>query len=104
MNRQKAISLLLLLIELAVTLFIAGMVVPSLIRSDLATKEALATGSLHAINIAGVTFSYTTKNVVFAILGALVGAMVAFAIHFKENAQLRGYQWSFHPTTVRQDR
>lgn len=82
MNRQKVISLLLLLIELAVTLFIAGMLVPSLVRSDLATKEALAAGSLHIVNIAGIAFSYTTQNVVFAILGALVGAMTAFAIHF----------------------
>jgi len=81
MNRQKAISLLLLLIELAVTLFIAGIVVPGLIRSDSATKEALAAGSLHTLNIAAITFSYTTENVVFAILGALVGAIAAFAIH-----------------------
>lgn len=81
MNRQKAISLLLLLIESAVTLFIAGLLVPSLVRSDLATKEALAAGSLHIINIAGIAFSYTTQNVVFAILGALVGAMATFAIH-----------------------
>ena len=82
MKRQKAFSVVQLLIEVSITLFIAGMVVPSLIRSDLATKEALATGSLHAINIARITFSYTTQNVAFAILGALVGAMAAFAIHF----------------------
>lgn len=82
MKRQKVHSLVLLLIEVAFTLFIAGIVVPSFLRSDLATNEALAMGSLHTINVAGIAFSYTTQNVEFAILGALVGAMAAFAISF----------------------
>jgi len=82
MKRQKAFSLLQLLIEVVFTLFIAGLVVPSLLRSDLATKEALAAGSLRTINIAGVVLSYTNQNVEFAILAALVGAMAALAIPF----------------------
>jgi len=82
MKRQKAFSLLQLLIEVVFTLFIAGLVVPSLLRSDLATKEALAAGSLRTINIAGVVLSYTNQNVEVAILGALVGAMAALAIPF----------------------
>jgi ABC-type Fe3+ transport system permease subunit len=82
MKSQKVFSLLQLLIEVVVTLFIAGIVVPSLVRSDLATNEALAAGSLRTINIAGITFSYTHQNVDFAILGALVGAMAALAIAF----------------------
>ena len=82
MKRQKAFSLLQLLIEVVITLFLAGIIVPSLFRSDLATKEALAVGSLHTINIAGVVLSYTNQNVEFAVLGALVGAMAAFAIPF----------------------
>jgi len=80
MTRQKALSLVQLLIELAITLFIAGVVVPSLLRSGAAANEALAGGFLHTITIAGVTFSFTYKNVGFAILGALVGAAAAFAI------------------------
>lgn len=80
MQRQKALSLLQLLIELAITLFIAGIVVPSLLRTGVATNEALAEGSLHTIHIIGVTFSYMYKNVGFAMLGALVGATAAFAI------------------------
>jgi lipoprotein signal peptidase len=80
MKRQKALSLVLLLIEVVFTLFIAGIVVPSFLRSDLATHEALAMGSLHTVNIAGIAFSFTTQNVGFAILGALVGAMAAFAM------------------------
>ena|SRR6195256_794713 len=82
MKREKAISLVLLLAEVAFTLFISGIVVPSLLRSDLATKEALASGSLRTFNIAGLAFSYTTQNVALAILGGLVGTMAAFAIHF----------------------
>jgi hypothetical protein len=81
-KRQKVFSLVLLLSEVVFTLFIAGIVVPSLLRSDLATKETLAAGSLRTISIAGVAFSYTTENVEFAILGGLAGAMAAFAITF----------------------
>jgi type II secretory pathway pseudopilin PulG len=82
MKRQKAFSLLQLLIEVLITLFITGIIVPGLVRSDLATEEALAAGSLRTIKIAGIAFSYTHQNVAFAILGALVGAMAAFAIDF----------------------
>ena len=86
MKRQKALSLLQLLIEVVITLFVAGIVVPGLLRSDVATKEALAGGSLHPINVAGVVLSYTNQNVEFAILGGLVGAMAAFAIPFPATA------------------
>src|ERR1700704_64585 len=82
MNRQKASSLVLLLAEVAFTLFISGIVAPSLLRSDLATKEALASGSLRTFSVAGLAFSYTTQNVALAILGGLVGTLAAFAIHF----------------------
>jgi hypothetical protein len=82
LQRQATLSLLCLLIELAITLFIAGIVAPSLLRSGVATNEALAGGSLHTVNIAGVTLSYTYKNLGFAMLGALVGATTAFAIAF----------------------
>jgi len=86
MKRQKAFSLLQLLIEVVITLFIAGIVVSSLVRSDLATKEALAAGSLHTINLAGIVLSYTNQSVEFAILGGLIGALAAFAIPFPVSA------------------
>ena len=97
MKRQKAFSLLLLLVEVVITLFIAGIVVSSLVRSDLATKEALAVGSLHTINLAGMVLSYTNQNVEFAILGGLVGAMAAFAIPFPVSAPKNTV---FRPTTT----
>lgn len=83
MKRQKARSLALLLFEVLVTLFFAGVVAPGLFRSDFAAKEALAAGSLLQFHIAGVVFFYTRQNIDFAILGGLVGAIVAIAIHLR---------------------
>ena len=82
-KRRKISSLVLLLVEIAFTVFIAGIVVPSLLRSDSATKEALALGSLHVINLAGFALSYTTQSVEFAALGSSMGAVAAFVIHFR---------------------
>jgi hypothetical protein len=79
-TKGNVLSLVQLLIELAITLFIAGIGIPSLFRSHVATHEALAGISLHTINLAGVTLFYTHENVAFAILGALVGTIGAFAI------------------------
>jgi len=79
-HRQNAVSLLQLPIELVFTLFIAGIVVPWLLRTGVATNGVLAGGSVHTIHIIGVTFSYMYRNVGFAILGVLVGATAAFAI------------------------
>jgi hypothetical protein len=87
MKKQKVCSFALLLIEVVLTLFVAGIVVPSLIRSDFATKEALAVGSLRIMKIAGIAFSYTRQGVEFAILGGIVGTIAAFAIHFHATAR-----------------
>src|SRR5258708_5285288 len=82
MKRQKALSLLQLLIGVVITLVIAGIVAPSLLRSDLAKNEALAAGSLHTINIAGVVPPTTTKNFYFALWGGVGGAMAFFPLLF----------------------
>ena len=82
MKTRKAFSLLQLLVKVVITVFIAGLVLPTLVRSDLATSEALAAGSLHTINMASVELWYTNQNVEFAVLGAIVGAMAALAIPF----------------------
>lgn len=83
MERQKAFALLQLFIEVVVTLFIAGVIAPSVVRSELATNRALAAGSLRTIHIAGMALSYTYQNVAAAILGGLVAAMAACAIRFR---------------------
>jgi ABC-type xylose transport system permease subunit len=80
MKLQKALSLLQLLIGETIGLFIAGIAVPSFLRSGTATNHALAAHSLHILTIAPVTFSYTFQDVGFAILGALCGAVMALAI------------------------
>jgi hypothetical protein len=82
---QRALSVLQLFSEVAVTLFIAGIVVPSFLRSGMATNHALAAGSLrvlHALTIGGVTFSYTVQNLGSAVLGGLFGSLIALAIEF----------------------
>ena len=79
MRKQKAFSVLQLLIAVAIILFIAGIAVPNLLRSFMATNEASAVGSLPTINIAGIPFSYRYQNIGFAILGTLVGAATALA-------------------------
>ena len=98
MKGQKSVSLVLLLAEVVFTLFISGIVLPSLLRSDLATKEALAIGSLRTLNVAGFAFSYTTQNIALAILGGLVGTMAAFAVHF--HATTPGNRPSTRTTTL----
>jgi hypothetical protein len=79
-KRQKAFSLFQLLVELAMTVFIAGIVVPSLLRPGAATKQALAGSSLHMIKITGVTFLFTYKNIMVAIVGVLLGGAAAWVI------------------------
>jgi len=76
-SKQNAPSLLLLLVELAITLFVAGIVVPSFLRSGVDAKEALVRGSLHSISIAGIVFSYTYGKLGCAMLGMLTGAAAA---------------------------
>src|SRR6201981_4202130 len=80
MKLQRALALLQLLIGETIVLFIAGIAVPSFLRSGTATNHALAARSLHILTIAPVTFSYTFENVDFAILGTLCGAAMALAI------------------------
>lgn len=83
MKNHKVFPLALLLIEVTFIVFIAGIVIPSLLRPELATKEALALGSLRAIHIVGFTLSYTVQSVEFAILGSLAGTLTAFVICFR---------------------
>jgi hypothetical protein len=82
LTKQNAPSLLLLLVELAMTLFVAGIVVPSFLRSGVDAKEALVRGSLHSFNIAGIVFSYTYENLGCAMLGMVTSAAAAFLIAY----------------------
>ena len=63
-----------------VTLFLAGIAAPSLLRSGAASSHALASGSLHTLTIARIPFTYTLWNLASAILGALFGAAAVLAM------------------------
>lgn len=82
LNKQNAPSLFLLLVELAITFFVAGIVVPTFLRSGVDAKEALVRGSVHSISIAGIAVTYTYKNLGCAMLGMLTGAAAAFLIAY----------------------
>jgi hypothetical protein len=64
-----------------VTLFLAGIAAPSLLRSEAAGTHALASGSLHTLSIARIPFTYTFWNLASAILGALFGTAVVLAMN-----------------------
>jgi len=79
---QRVLSALQLLGGVTIALFLAGVVVPSFLRSGMAAKHDSAAGSFHALTIGGVTFGFTLHNLGFALLGGVVGALVALAIEF----------------------
>jgi hypothetical protein len=77
---RRCLSLTQLLVCEAASLFVAGIAIPSLLRSCAATNHALTGGSFHYLTVAGVTFSYKVQNLEFATLGALLGMAMAWAI------------------------
>ena len=83
---HNALSILPLLSGVMISVFIAGIVVPSFLRSGVATNHDLAAGSLHALTIGVFTLSYTIKNVGFAVLGASFGSLLVLAIEFDGRA------------------
>lgn len=78
---QKVLSVLELLGGVSIALFLAGVVVPSFVRSVTAANNDSA-GSLHALTMGGVTFGFTLQNLGFALLGGVFGVLIALAIEF----------------------
>lgn len=78
---QKALSVLELLGGVSIALFLAGVVVPSFVRSVTAANHDSA-GSLHALTMGGVRFGFTLQNLGFALLGGVFGVLIALAIEF----------------------
>ena len=79
---RKARSVLEPLSGVALSVFIAGILVPSFLRSGMATHHGLAIGSFHTLTTGGAKLSYTLENLSFAILGAMFGSLIALAIEF----------------------
>ena len=79
---QRVLSALQLLGGVTIGLFLAGVVVPSFLRSGMAAKHTLAGGSLHALTVGGVTFGFTLENLGFALLGGVFGVLIALVIEF----------------------
>jgi len=73
-----------------ISLFIAGVAVPSSLGSGTATNHAVAVGSLralHALTIGRVTFSYTLQNLASAILRGFFGSLIALAIEIPDHGR-----------------
>lgn len=79
---QKALSILQLLSGVVIGLFIAGIVAPSFLRSEMTTNNDLVVGSLHTLTVGRITFTYTLQNLGSALLGGLFGSLIALAIEF----------------------
>jgi hypothetical protein len=79
---QKTLSILEPLSGVALSVFIAGILVPSFLQPGMAANHGFAVGSLHTLSIGGVKLSYTLENLSFAILGAMFGSLIALAIEF----------------------
>jgi len=82
MNIRICISLVRIMCALLATLFVAGIIVPNLIRTE--------ASSLSTMRFAGVSVTYSPLNVMFASLGEAVGAsLVALATYRKLAARHR---------------
>ena len=69
------------LISEMVSVVVAGIAVPSFLWSHAVTGHALVAGSLRSLALGRISFWYTSQDVEFAILGALLGAAVAWALY-----------------------
>lgn len=77
MKKHNAIRVLQMVGGVTVTLFFAGIVVPSILRTGMSAGHAGFSGSLHAVNIAGMTCTFKLQNLLSAVLGAAFGSVIA---------------------------
>jgi hypothetical protein len=77
MKKQEVIRVFQLLSGVVVTLFVAGILVPSLMGSTRSANHNLFPGTLHIIHIAGMAFRYKLQNILAALVGTLFGAVTA---------------------------
>ncbi len=77
MKMQKVIRVFQLIGGAIITLFLAGILVPSLMGSTRSANHSIFPGALHTIQIAGFAFQYRLQNILAAVLGMLFGAVSA---------------------------
>jgi hypothetical protein len=77
---KKAIRVIQLFGGVIITLFLAGILVPSLMGSTRSANHSNFPGSLHTIKIAGFVFQYKLQNILAALLGTLFGAVSALVM------------------------
>jgi hypothetical protein len=65
----------------AMSVFVAGIAVPTFLWSHAAQWHGLAMGSLRSLTVGRISFRYTHQEVAFAIFGALVGTAAAWALY-----------------------
>jgi hypothetical protein len=80
MKKQNAIRILQLVGGLTVRLFLAGVVVPSLLRAGMSADHAGFSGPLHTMNTAGMALTYKMQNIISAVLGGAFGAVIALVL------------------------
>ena len=64
-----------------VSVLIAGIAVPTIFWSHAAKGHSLVAGSLRHLVLGGISFRYTHQDIEFAILGAVLGTVGAWAIY-----------------------
>jgi hypothetical protein len=87
MKKQKAIRVFRLLGVVLATLFFAGILVPTLMGSTRSANHNLVPGSLHLIKIAGFAFKYKLQNILAALLGTVLGGIIALVMSSPNVAQ-----------------
>lgn len=80
MRKQKVIRVFQLVCGVTAILFIAGIVVPSLLPSRLSANHTGFAGSLHVMKIAGMSFTFKLQNILSAVLGAACGTGIALVL------------------------
>ena len=97
MKKHSVVRVIELACGVAATLFVAGIVVPTLLQSRLSAGHAGFAGPLHIMKMAGMTFTFTIQNLIFAALGAGFGTAVALTVTSPAFARVfHGWMTSSH--------
>ena len=80
MKKQSVIRVFQVMGGATAILFVAGVVVPSILMSRMPASYSLFGTPFHTISIAGITFAYKLQNILAAVLGGAFGPMIAFVV------------------------